>query len=139
MLSLQITALYGSLLAIILVVLTVYVIRQRLTLKVGLGDGGQPALMQATRAHGNFVEFTPFMLALLAIFELNGGSALWLYPLGAIIVLGRIFHAIAIIQSTKPSLYRMLGMNGTFIPIITLAVLNLLGFLKINLLGSYTW
>lgn len=81
---LTITAIYGSFLALFLIVLALPVIKLRRSMKVGLGDGGHQSLRQAIRAHGNAAEFIPIFVILLAIFELNHASALALHIFGAV-------------------------------------------------------
>jgi uncharacterized membrane protein YecN with MAPEG domain len=40
----------------------------------GVGDLGIPVLRARMRAHANFVEYTPFLLILIALLEYAGGS-----------------------------------------------------------------
>lgn len=46
--------------------------------KISVGDGGNEALMRRMRAQSNFVEFTPFVLILIALLELGTGTTTWL-------------------------------------------------------------
>ena len=55
----------AGLLGLLAAVLTLYVGRMRGQKKIFLGDGGDPQLTAAIRAHGNLVELTPFILLLL--------------------------------------------------------------------------
>ena len=68
------TPLYAALLALLFVVLSGRVIKQRLKHQVGLGDGGQPALVRAIRVHGNFIENVPLALLLLLMYEMMNGA-----------------------------------------------------------------
>ena len=45
--------------------LTVSVGRMRMQKKIYLGDGGDPEMLSAIRAHGNFMEYVPLCLALI--------------------------------------------------------------------------
>ncbi len=69
----QVTGFYAALLAIFYVVLAFAVVRQRMKLRVGLGDGQQPSLIKAIRIHGNFAEYVPFALLLLLLLEQKAG------------------------------------------------------------------
>lgn len=59
---------------------------------VSLGDGGDRALLARVRSHANLAEYAPFVLILLALIELGGGSPLWLWVAGVAFVLARIAH-----------------------------------------------
>jgi len=126
---LSITALYASLLAILLVGLSFNVIRLRLKLKVGIGDGEQKPLAAAIRIHGNFIEYMPLALILLACYELNGANSLWLHILGATLFVGRILHAIGLSKSIGISMQRQVGMLSTFLVLLILAIENIRLFL----------
>lgn len=62
--------------------------------KVSIGDGGNEAVTARMRAHANFVEYTPFVLILLALIELARGSATWLWVVAVVYLIGRVLHAL---------------------------------------------
>ena len=64
-----ITALYAALLAGIFVILSVRVIAARRGSGAPLGDGGNPELLRRIRVQGNFSEYVPLALILLALAE----------------------------------------------------------------------
>lgn len=123
---LTITAIYGSFLALFLLVLAVPVIKLRRSLRVGLGDGGHKSLQQAIRAHGNAAEFIPIFVILLAIFELNHAPALTLHIYGAIFLAARLAHAWGLYRHSGVSAGRFLGVLGTNGCIIGLAIGNII-------------
>ena len=125
MISIEITALYTSLLALLFIVLTINIIRLRLNLKVGVGDGGHSELVKAIRIHGNFAEFIPLFLLLMICYELNSGSVMVLHLCGAAVFVGRIMHAIGLAKTIGTSLYRQLGVLTIFISILVLAIENI--------------
>ena len=125
-----ITAIYGALLALFLVILTVPVIKLRRGLRVGLGDGGQASLQQAVRAHGNAAEFIPLFIALLAIYEINHASAVALHIFGVVFVLSRLAHASGLYQSPGASLGRVVGMFGTLTALVALAIANVIQVIR---------
>src|SRR5688500_7985052 len=55
----------AGLLGLLAVSLTVSVGRMRMQKKIYLGDGGDPEMLAAIRAHGNFMEYVPLCLALI--------------------------------------------------------------------------
>lgn len=67
--------------------------RVRTAEKISIGDGGNERLARRMRAHANFVEYTPFVLILIAAIELAMGRSLWLWLAGAVYMLARIAHA----------------------------------------------
>lgn len=123
--SLTITALYASLLALIFLYLSFRVIGLRRSLKVGLGDGGEDLLVKATRIHANFAEYIPFALILLACYEISGAGIIWVHLFGAALVIGRVLHAIGLTKSVGISSARIVGMSLTFLVLFILALLNI--------------
>ena len=71
--SVQITAIYASLLTIFYIFLSFRVAQRRMRFQVGLGTGQNVELERAVRIHGNFGEYIPLALLLLAFFESGGG------------------------------------------------------------------
>ncbi len=127
--DLTVTALYASLLALVFLSLSFNVIRLRLKLKVGVGDGEERMLTKAIRMHGNFAEYTPLALILLASYELNGANTVWLHVLGAALLLGRILHPVGLHKSIGTSIPRFAGVILTFVVLLVLAIENIRLFL----------
>jgi uncharacterized protein len=65
----------------------------RLSGKIFVGDGGDDRLVRRMRAQLNFAEYVPLTLILLGLIELAVGSSIWLWGVGAVIILGRLLHA----------------------------------------------
>jgi uncharacterized protein len=78
---LLITSVIASVLTIIFVKLSFAVIGLRRKNKVGLGSGGIDDLERAIRAQGNFAEYVPFGIILIACLELNGAPWWLVAPL----------------------------------------------------------
>ena len=74
--------------ALINIWLSVRVSRLRGSEKVMIGDGGSTRLMAGMRAHANFVEYTPFVLIMIALIELSIGSAMWLWVVSGVYLMG---------------------------------------------------
>lgn len=67
-----VSALYASTLALLFVALCARTIMARRRARVALGDGGDRILQRRLRAHGNFAEYVPIGLILMALAEFQG-------------------------------------------------------------------
>jgi hypothetical protein len=123
--SLVITSLYAAILALFYVVLAALVIRQRFKHRVGLGTGKEPQLLQTVRMHGNFAEYVPFLLILVALLELQQSPVWQLHLVAGLTLAGRVLHACGLWRSSGTSMPRFLGMISTFTALIVGAVLLL--------------
>ena len=122
---LVVTSIIAAILTIIFVKLSLAVIGLRRKNKVGLGSGGYEDLERAIRAQGNFAEYVPFGIILIACLELNG-APWWLVSVpGIALIMGRLIHAKGIQVPPPDFSKRVLGMKLTFTTLITLAILNL--------------
>lgn len=120
----MITALYASVLAVLLVWLAIQVIKQRRVNKVAYADGGVESLQIVRTAQSNASEYIPITLILIALLELNGAKPVWVHLTGVIFVIGRIIHARGILKQSFKG--RVKGMQLTFLIIAALVVLNLI-------------
>jgi uncharacterized protein len=120
--TLAITSFYAAILALLYVVLAGFVIRQRFKHRVGLGTGKEPQLLQTVRMHGNFAEYVPFLLILIALLELQQSPAWQLHLVAGLTLAGRVLHAIGLWRSSGTSVPRFLGMISTFAALIVGAV-----------------
>jgi hypothetical protein len=120
-----ITSIVASVLTLLFVRLSFAVIKLRRENKVALGSGGHAELERAIRAQGNFAEYVPFGIVLIACLEING-APWWLAALpGIVLVIGRIIHAKGINEPPPNFSKRVMGMKFTFNTLIALVVLNL--------------
>ncbi len=124
--TLAITSLYAAILALLYVVLACLVIRHRFKFRVGLGTGKEPQLLQTVRMHGNFAEYVPFLLILIALLELQQSPAWQLHLVAALTLTGRVLHAIGLWRSAGTSVPRFFGMISTFAALIAGAVFLLM-------------
>lgn len=120
-----ITPIYAGLLTLVFVALSVRVIGGRRMAGVGLGDGGNRLLLRKTRAHGNFAEYVPFALILMALAELQAGPGWVVHLLGLLLLTGRSLHAYGFSREPEVARCRVLGMALTFGALITGAFVNL--------------
>lgn len=122
----MITLLYGSILGVQLIVMTVRVVLLRRSHAVGLGAGEHRDLEKAIRAHANLIEYAPLALILMALLEQNSAPAWQLHSLGATLVVSRLLHAWGLSRHSGSSFGRMVGMLGTVLVILSASLLGLL-------------
>ncbi|HHX8262107.1 TPA: MAPEG family protein [Vibrio diabolicus] len=120
----MITALYASILAILIIWLAVQVIKQRRLNQVAYADGGVEALQIARSAQSNATEYIPITLILMVLLEFNSAYPTWIHLTGIIFVIGRIIHARGILKEDLKR--RVRGMQVTFLVILSLVVLNMI-------------
>jgi uncharacterized membrane protein YecN with MAPEG domain len=123
---LAIVTFYAGLNALIALVLGLNVVRLRFKTKINLGTGGNPALEQAIRAHGNCIEYVPFILLLVLLLALGGLSALWLHILGGVLTIARVLHAWGLLSNPGESLGRSSGITLTWLTMLAALFLAIL-------------
>jgi uncharacterized membrane protein YecN with MAPEG domain len=119
-----ITSFFAGLFTLYFVRLAFNVIRLRKANKVSLGSGGHSDLEIAIRVHGNFAEYVPLGLILLALLESHNTHPIVVLVLGFTLGLGRFLHAQGL--HTGNLKYRVRGMMLTFGTLITLAIINII-------------
>lgn len=108
-----ITALYASLLALIFLALSIRVIGFRRVVRIGLGDGGDAALLRRVRVHANFAEYVPLCLILIGLAESLRAPTVLLHALGGLLLAARISHAYGVSRQPETFAWRVSGMVGT--------------------------
>ncbi len=98
--------------------------------KVSIGDGGNEKVIRRMRAHANFVENTPFVLALIAAIELAGRGSAWLPYVAGIYMLGRIAHGLGMDDGAFGK-GRMIGTLITMLTLLGLAIVAALIALRV--------
>ena len=93
--------------------------------KISIGTGGSDLLERRMRAQLNFVENTPWVLALIAGIELAGKGGAWLAPIGALYMLGRVAHGLGM-DGTALEKGRMVGTLITMLTQLGLSVVAVL-------------
>ncbi|MCA9563311.1 MAG: MAPEG family protein [Myxococcales bacterium] len=122
-----IVAFYTVVLGIFFVALSIRVIALRRSLRIGLGDGGKKVLQRAVRVHGNCAEYAPFGVLMLLACASVGTAPLLLHGLGALLVVGRISHALGLGREPEIGKLRVAGMVCTFTMINASAAVTLVG------------
>lgn len=120
-----ISGLYAGLTGLLLLLLSLIVVLVRKNTGVGIGDGHQPKLIAAIRAHGNLVEYAPLVLLLLALAEAAKLNSVWLHLCGLLWLVGRCLHAYGMIKA-QGNIHsgRLVGILFTWISLLILSLLN---------------
>ena len=128
--TLTITSTLAVLLAALAFPLAVYVSIQRVRVGKEAGEltaaafGPHPdvKLTAAIRAHGNLMEYAPFVLILVGIAEISGAHGVWLWSLALAFAAGRWLHAFAMVTNPYPPALRGVAMITTYAAIIGPAI-----------------
>jgi uncharacterized membrane protein YecN with MAPEG domain len=126
-----ITPIYAAILALFYLFLAIRISGMRMKHRISIGTGENKELAVAVRVHGNFAEYVPLALLLMAFAEMQGAGATALHAMGAVLAISRIAHAVGISRTLEPNVGRAGGSVGTFAVIIAAAVIllkNALGF-----------
>ena len=96
--------------------------RVRSAEKVSHGDGGVPMLTRRMRAQLNFVEYTPFVLMLIAAIEIAGKGGTWLAMVSGVYMLARVVHAFGMDNEVARNPLRGIGIAVTLLTLLGLAL-----------------
>ncbi len=117
----------AGLIGVLAVLLTANVGRLRTRKKIFLGDGGDPEMLSAIRAHANLIEFAP--LCLLIIWLLHGPYGhRTIAVMGIILLVARLLHAGGMLGLVPMG--RMVGAMGTTILLAVASVMLALAGLR---------
>lgn len=122
----RITLFFAALHVLLMLWLAWRVVVRRRSAKIGLGTGGDYALERAIRVHGNFVEYVPLALLMLALLELSGLAAPWLWGFGVMLLIGRLLHAQGLSGKSGVSFGRFYGTLLTWLSLLAMALAALL-------------
>lgn len=123
--GLSITALYAGLSGLLLLVISYRVSQLRARFSVGIGSGGHEELERAIRVQGNFTEYAPFILLLLALCEYQGAPTWGMHAAGVALVVGRVLHAWGFSQESGRSLGRFAGTIVTWLLVLVLSLASI--------------
>lgn len=120
MTTLPITSVYVAVFGLLFMLFTIRVGLVRMRTGISFMDGGNEILLRRIRAHGNFIETVPLALALIALTEINGASAIFVHGMAATLLIARLIHYVTLqVKPLAPS--RAVGMLGTFAVYLTCA------------------
>ena len=124
-----VTAFYAALTGLLCVVLASLVIRQRMRRRISVGDGGDAEMSRMTRVFGNFAEYAPLVLILLALLEICHGPRWLVHALGATFIVSRLAHAFGLAGGAGINPGRSAGIVLTLLTILmaSIALLAIVG------------
>jgi uncharacterized membrane protein YecN with MAPEG domain len=128
-----ITAFYAGLIALLLLVLAARVSTFRRRLKVSLGDGGDPIMQRAVRAHANAFEWALPVLLLMLLAELDRAGPVFLHLCGIVLIVARLLHAGGVLRVPGLSFGRTVGIGLNWAVLAVLAVWDVWAFLRLAL------
>ncbi|MBB6467027.1 hypothetical protein HNQ96_002903 [Aminobacter lissarensis] len=109
---LPITSTTAALAAVVLVCLSIAVSLRRKKVGIKIGYSEDTALMRRIRAQGNFIEYVPLALILLALAEYRQAPAAMLWAIACLLIAGRSLHFVGIMTGKTP--LSAPGMIGTY-------------------------
>ena len=119
-----ITPLFAALFGVFYFLLSLNVVRFRLSKQVSLGDGNDKNVERAVRIHANFIEYVPLLLLLFYFYEIITLSSTLVLFLASGLFMARVFHVIGMLKPRQWMVLRQLGALITFsvLLIISLAL-----------------
>lgn len=121
--GLPVTSVTAAIAALMLIALSAPISLRRLKLNVMSGDGGDAGLQRLIRVQGNFIEYAPMGLILLALVEVGITPVRTLWTIALLLIVGRGLHALGLLRGSM--IVRVLGMAGTFASLVISAVILL--------------
>lgn len=118
--SLMITAFITALFAIVVVPLSLQITFRRIAIgNVAYGDGNDFELRKKIETLGNYSEYVPLGLILLAFLESIMGQAWWVLGFGTLFFICRLIHAFGMLYGKTPMLraIAMMGQHFYFIAV----------------------
>lgn len=125
---------YAAILGLIFVVLSARVITARRQFKVRLGFAGHELLERRIRVQGNFAEYVPITVVLLAFLELYGGPRWLIHVLCITLILARLLHAYCVGRTDEDIRHRRIAM-GTTLAVLLITAGGVLGYAGARLFG----
>jgi uncharacterized membrane protein YecN with MAPEG domain len=112
---------FAAALALFNLFLAYRIVKVRMHGKVLIGHGENPLLETRMRAQANFIEYSPFVLALVFLIELAGGRPAYLEGIAVLYLLGRAAHAFGL-DARTPNAGRGIGILVTWLVMLGLAI-----------------
>lgn len=131
----RISLLIAALHVLLYLALSLRVALHRKTRRIGIGTGGDAVLARKVRVHGNFGEYVPLALLMLALLELAAVATPLLWGFGIALLLARVLHAIGLGGSAGYSAGRFGGALLTFATLLAMAVVGIWRFVAGALLA----
>jgi len=126
-----ITGFYLGILALLYLVLGLQVSRLRRGHRVTFGDGDNIKLRSAIRAHGNFAEYVPVIVLLVALLEMSGLPAIRIHLLMGVLLVARLLHPLGMYVGPRTLQFRICRVGGitlTLLVLLAAAIMALIRF-----------
>ena len=110
-----ITILYAGILSILYGILAIAIVSVRNQARhlYTASETDNILLKRLIRGHGNFGEYVPYIVFMMALIESRGAHPWILHALGAALVLGRVTHAYAFSRDHEVLICRIVGTATT--------------------------
>lgn len=99
--SFHVTALVAGIFALMMVALSLPISLRRIAVRSASMDAKDDVLRRRIRAHGNFAEYAPTALVVLALVEYGGAPMVLVWCLGAAFVGSRLLHAFGMLYANS--------------------------------------
>ncbi len=119
----------AGLIGLLAVVLTLNIARLRGQKKINLGDGGDPEMQAAVRAHANLIEFAPLCLLLIYFVSDFYGFRV-VAALSVVLLVVRVLHAGGMLGMIPQG--RFLGAVGTTLVLLVSSAMVILAGLGLK-------
>ncbi len=119
--NLEITSLYAVPMAVLMFLLWLNVVKRRSAAKISIGYGDDTTLHEKIRRHGNFIEFVPMVLVMMALAEMNGANGIALHSAGILLVVSRAAHPFGLHQNNALHVLRIIGNSGSMLALFIAA------------------
>lgn len=120
--TVQAAALWCSFLMLLLFVLSGTAAGRRRSHRIAIGTDGNTELTVAVRAFGNAAEYIPAGMAALVLLALLNAPLPLIHTVGALLLAGRIIHAMGMLYMPGLSLTRAIGMSLTWLSMLIAGV-----------------
>ncbi|MCB0348363.1 MAG: MAPEG family protein, partial [Bdellovibrionales bacterium] len=121
----------AGILALLFIKITADTILARRRLQISLGSGPNNEIASLVSAHSNFSSYVIYFLFLTYLVEQSGIAPGYLiHIIAAAFTLGRLSHYVAFSGKRMNFKLRVLGMQLTIVPMVILALTNILIFIK---------
>lgn len=115
------TAVYAALLALFYTGLSLWVVTSRVSSDVLHGAGDDDALLKRIRSHGNFAEYVPLTLLLIALLEARGAAHLLVQAMLLVLLLARLVHPIGMFAAKNSAAQFACRGGGIFATLLVMA------------------
>ena len=120
-----ITSFYAALLAIVFVLMSGWVVAGRMQTDTLQGDGGRDDLVRRIRSQGNFAEYVPYALLMIALLEASGASHILIQVLCIVLLVARLLHPVGMLapkNSPRQFACRGGGIVSTFVVLLVASI-----------------